>query len=263
MPNCISSYTVSRVEVLSFDAGEGVQEIDSGDDVKKSSITNDDGAAPSEGRYEVIVHQSFKNRVPLLHKEFLWISNSTCVCPKLRVGRMYLVMGSTKLSSNGREVRLELDNRSYVRRYNNRVSERITGLRNNEMKYCAKYRSSHNNYNADRRSVNILSNHKEQLLSNNTRYHIDNLNATYANLSKTSPDNVFYFLNIQEEKTTDLQATESPREKEPVESQQRKEKEKFSNNEIDSFIETFASDSKFHKLKRTLLDMKYDENSKT
>ncbi|ROT79811.1 putative ADAMTS-like protein 5-like [Penaeus vannamei] len=91
-----------------------------------------------ERRYEVLVHQSYKNTVPLLHKEFLWVDNN-CLCPKMRHGRSYLVMGSTEVT-RGREVRLVLRNGSYVRRYTPRNLARILRVRHNEMRFCRPWR---------------------------------------------------------------------------------------------------------------------------
>lgn len=106
--------TVSRVEVMNSDPVGG------------------------ERRYEVLVHQSYKNTVPLLHKEFLWVDND-CLCPKMRNGRSYLVMGLTEVR-RGREVRLVLGNGSYVRRYNSRNLAKILKIRHNEMRYCRPWR---------------------------------------------------------------------------------------------------------------------------
>ena len=71
-----------------------------------------------ERRYEVLVHQSYKNTVPLLHKEFLWLDNP-CNCPRLRTGRSYIVMGRTAVTK-GNEVRFVLGAGTYVKRYNPR-----------------------------------------------------------------------------------------------------------------------------------------------
>ncbi|KAK8718577.1 hypothetical protein OTU49_014636, partial [Cherax quadricarinatus] len=91
-----------------------------------------------ERRYEVLVHQSYKNTVPLLHKEFLWVTNP-CQCPLLRHGRSYLVMGITEVT-RGREVRLVLTRGSYVRRYKPQNLARILRIRHNEMRFCRPWR---------------------------------------------------------------------------------------------------------------------------
>ncbi|XP_042221978.1 ADAMTS-like protein 5 [Homarus americanus] len=95
-------------------------------------------AVGGERRLEVVVHQSYKNTVPLLHKEFLWITNP-CQCPLLRHGRSYLVMGVTE-PTGGREVRLVLTRSSYVRRYKPRNLARILRIRHNEMRFCRPWR---------------------------------------------------------------------------------------------------------------------------
>ncbi|XP_071524370.1 ADAMTS-like protein 5 isoform X1 [Panulirus ornatus] len=95
-------------------------------------------AVGAEHRYEVLVHQSYKNTVPLLHKEFLWVTNA-CLCPRLRQGHSYLVMGVTEIS-RGREVRLVLGRESYVRRYKPRHLARILRIRHNEMRFCRPWR---------------------------------------------------------------------------------------------------------------------------
>ncbi|CAL4063290.1 unnamed protein product, partial [Meganyctiphanes norvegica] len=110
---CTSDF-VSRVEVLGSDEVIG------------------------ERRYEVLVHQSYKNTVPLLHKEFLWLDNP-CNCPRLRTGRSYIVMGQTAITK-GNEVRFVLGSGSYVKRYNPRNLARILRIRHNELKHCRPWR---------------------------------------------------------------------------------------------------------------------------
>lgn len=122
------------------------------------------------GRYEVIIHQSFKNTVPLLHKEFLRVPNFECACPVLRPGKMYLIMGMTQSSGKGREVWLAIDSSSYTRRFSARVKERILKIRNNEMKYCNKWRNSSPRNNVvksehnDQNMTDILDDKKTLLL---------------------------------------------------------------------------------------------------
>ncbi|KAF2369141.1 Netrin module non-TIMP type [Trinorchestia longiramus] len=118
---CLSDF-VSRVEVLAF------------------SSVNTENTTSSKGRYEVIIHQSFKNTVPLLHKEFVYVDNFNCSCPKLQPGKMYLIMGKTHSSGTGREVQLFLDSSSYTRRFTTRILQRVLKIRNDEMKHCKKWR---------------------------------------------------------------------------------------------------------------------------
>lgn len=107
------------------------------DFVSRVEVINSE-AVGGERRYEVLVHQSYKNTVPLLHKEFLWVDND-CLCPKMRHGRSYLVMGMTQVTS-GREVRLVLSRGSYVRRYKPKNLARILRIRHNEMRFCRPWR---------------------------------------------------------------------------------------------------------------------------
>ncbi|XP_018026241.1 uncharacterized protein LOC108681692 [Hyalella azteca] len=121
---CTSDF-VSRVQVVSFDAAPK----------EKNNTT-------SKGRYEVTILQSFKNTVPLLHKEFIYVENFNCACPKLQSGKIYLIMGKTYPSGNGREVQLGLDRSSYTRQFTTRVLGRVLKIRSDEMKYCKKWRKT-------------------------------------------------------------------------------------------------------------------------
>lgn len=105
--------------------------------VSQVEVVNSEVVA-GELRYEVLVHQSYKNTVPLLHKEFLWIPDP-CQCPRLRLGLTYLVMGTTD-NTKGREVRLVLPRHSYVRRFKARNLARILRVRHNEMRFCRPWR---------------------------------------------------------------------------------------------------------------------------
>ncbi|CAL4068157.1 unnamed protein product, partial [Meganyctiphanes norvegica] len=112
---CTSDF-VSRVEVLSSEEWIG------------------------ERRYEVLVHQSYKNIIPLMHKEFLWLDNP-CNCPRLRTGRTYILMGNTAVT-RGREVRFVLGSGTYVTKYNTKNLAKIIKIRNNQQRHCRPWRRS-------------------------------------------------------------------------------------------------------------------------
>ena len=89
-------------------------------------------------RLEVLVHQSYKNTVPLLHKEYLWVDN-LCLCPQLRPGKTYIIMGVTE-PGRGNEVRLVVDETSYIRQFTPRTLARIVRIRHHEMRSCSPWR---------------------------------------------------------------------------------------------------------------------------
>ncbi|XP_076068960.1 ADAMTS-like protein 5 [Oratosquilla oratoria] len=93
----------------------------------------------SEHRHVVFIQQSYKNTVPLLHKEFLWVDNA-CGCPRLRPGRTYLLMGRTDTSRGGREIRLVIGRGSYVRRFKPRALAKILRMRRDELRHCRPWR---------------------------------------------------------------------------------------------------------------------------
>ncbi|RXG61512.1 hypothetical protein Avbf_10609 [Armadillidium vulgare] len=95
-------------------------------------------------RLESLVLQSYKNKVPLLHKEFLW--QDRCSCRQLREGKSYIVMGMTE-KTRGNEVKLVLDTNATVRKVilPESVTESLR-FRQDEMKYCRKWRRSSYDY---------------------------------------------------------------------------------------------------------------------
>ncbi|XP_041360297.1 uncharacterized protein LOC121376480 [Gigantopelta aegis] len=81
----------------------------------------------NETRYDVGIVETYKNNIPLMHREYLWVTN-LCKCPRLRVRRQYIVMGRT-YQRNSRELRLSLDSISFVRRYSVKQKGRIIRLK--------------------------------------------------------------------------------------------------------------------------------------
>ncbi|XP_013391286.1 ADAMTS-like protein 5 isoform X2 [Lingula anatina] len=79
------------------------------------------GGIKSRGamRYDISVIQTYKTTVPMLPREYVWVPN-LCGCPDLRTNEQYIMMGKNAI--HGREVRLELDHRSLVRKFGRRYA---------------------------------------------------------------------------------------------------------------------------------------------
>lgn len=94
-----------------------------------------------ETRYEVQVLQSYKNTIPVLSREFIWVDPLFCPCSFLRLGAEYIIMGVTDHSFRRNEVRLLLGPQSYVRPYNFLNAERVMKIRRNEANICRPYKT--------------------------------------------------------------------------------------------------------------------------
>ncbi|XP_067123876.1 ADAMTS-like protein 5 [Centruroides vittatus] len=90
------------------------------------AIVTDVKRAEGKIRYELRVIRSFKSGQPLHHKEYLWTADR-CKCPKLRRNKEYVIMA--RLRRSGRESRLVVDRRSYVRRYNQKRGRLLLKLK--------------------------------------------------------------------------------------------------------------------------------------
>ncbi|XP_076331586.1 uncharacterized protein LOC143236850 isoform X2 [Tachypleus tridentatus] len=110
---CTSDF-VLRVRVLSY------------------SYVNDDI------RYELQVIQSYKNTVAISAREYAW-SLEKCRCPKLKVRREYIIMGSSDGNYRHNESRLLLDRNSFVRRFRQKRARRLLKLKQNQVKKCSKF----------------------------------------------------------------------------------------------------------------------------
>ncbi|PIK60246.1 putative ADAMTS-like protein 5 [Apostichopus japonicus] len=68
-------------------------------------------------RYDVQILQTFTNKVMLFSREYIWVPN-VCQCPRLKIGRDYLIMGDRVQSANTRENLLMVDRDKMVVRWN-------------------------------------------------------------------------------------------------------------------------------------------------
>ncbi|PIK47406.1 putative ADAMTS-like protein 5 [Apostichopus japonicus] len=68
-------------------------------------------------RYDVQILQTFTNNVMLFSREYIWVPN-VCQCPRLKIGRDYLIMGDRVQSANTRENLLMVDRDKMVIRWN-------------------------------------------------------------------------------------------------------------------------------------------------
>lgn len=94
-----------------------------------------------ETQFEVQVIQSYKNQIPILPREYLWRLDP-CRCPRLHIGREYLVMGYSGASAvRNRESRLYVNGRSFLRRYGRKRASSIQRLARDK-DICKKFASS-------------------------------------------------------------------------------------------------------------------------
>lgn len=67
-----------------------------------------------ETRYDVHIKHVYKNRFPVVHREYIWTS-SKCDCPKLQDGKEYIMMPSRHVNNERTLNRIRLTSNSYVR----------------------------------------------------------------------------------------------------------------------------------------------------
>ncbi|GFR60121.1 A disintegrin and metalloproteinase with thrombospondin motifs 5 [Elysia marginata] len=79
-----------------------------------------------ETRYDITVISSYRNRVRLMAREYLWVA-SQCRCPNLRAKRMYILMGSMEQHKD-RQTRLVVSPTDFVRGYSLGQDRRIRHL---------------------------------------------------------------------------------------------------------------------------------------
>ncbi|XP_064608825.1 ADAMTS-like protein 5 [Liolophura sinensis] len=88
----------------------------------------------NETRYDVRIIKSYKNDIPLLSREYVWVPYK-CRCPKLKIGKEYVIMGRTSIVKE-RQLRLTIDYKSYVRNYNQKIDNKLEYFR--KKKKCQK-----------------------------------------------------------------------------------------------------------------------------
>ncbi|CAI9581102.1 unnamed protein product [Staurois parvus] len=67
-----------------------------------------------ETRYDIHVKHVFKNKFPLVHREYVWVSNQ-CDCPKLEDNQEYIMMPSRHVNHERTLNRILLSPNSYIR----------------------------------------------------------------------------------------------------------------------------------------------------
>lgn len=67
-----------------------------------------------ETRYDVQVKHTYRNHFPIVHREFVWVSN-TCDCPLLTEQREYVLMARRHVNYEHTFNRILLQRGSYVR----------------------------------------------------------------------------------------------------------------------------------------------------
>ena len=77
-----------------------------------------------ETRYEVITETTYKTTRSKLHpREFLWAPN-LCDCPRLRIGKSYVIMGFAQRHLE-RQSKLLVTPSAYVRRFSDKQHQRM------------------------------------------------------------------------------------------------------------------------------------------
>lgn len=91
-------------------------------------------------RFEFEVVRSYKNKVPMLSREYVWTLD-TCRCPKLRIGKEYILMGLASSSAVGgrMESRLVVGRDSFVRQYSHKRARTMLRLVRDQHSVCKKY----------------------------------------------------------------------------------------------------------------------------
>ncbi|GBN17779.1 hypothetical protein AVEN_197621-1 [Araneus ventricosus] len=89
-------------------------------------------------RIELEVLRSFKNKVPILPREYIWTLDN-CQCPKLRVGKEYILMGHSRIIGGKRESKLVVDRNSFVRKYSPKRAKTMLRLVRDKDSACKKF----------------------------------------------------------------------------------------------------------------------------
>lgn len=87
-------------------------------------------------RYDVLVAESYRNILDLKHREYLWAADSRCACPRLHVGREYVVMAREQRDFVNKESKLVVDSKSFVRRFTDRRSRQLSRLKKLQDRKC-------------------------------------------------------------------------------------------------------------------------------
>ncbi|KAM5194543.1 ADAMTS-like protein 5 isoform 2-T2 [Mantella aurantiaca] len=80
-----------------------------------------------ETRYDIHVKHVFKNKFPLVHREYIWVSNQ-CDCPKLEDNQEYIMMPSRHVNQERTLNRILLYPNSYVRPWSQHEDQQMQRL---------------------------------------------------------------------------------------------------------------------------------------
>ncbi|GFS89646.1 NTR domain-containing protein [Trichonephila clavipes] len=89
-------------------------------------------------RFELEVVRSYKNKVPIVSREYVWTLDN-CHCPKLRIGKEYIVMGHSRIAGGRRESRLIVDSNSFIRKYSEKRARTMLRLVRDKNSVCRKF----------------------------------------------------------------------------------------------------------------------------
>ena len=79
-----------------------------------------------ETRYDVTIMKTYKARMQLLTREYLWAPN-LCNCPRLRPRKTYVIMGFMQRHLD-RQLKLIVTPTAFVRRYSAKHHKRMLRL---------------------------------------------------------------------------------------------------------------------------------------
>ncbi|GCB72693.1 hypothetical protein scyTo_0002133 [Scyliorhinus torazame] len=88
----------------------------------------------SETRYDVQVRQTYKNKYPIVHREYIWVPN-TCDCPYLLEKREYIMMARRHVNFEQTLNRILLEHNSFVKLWQPKEDLMLRDIN----KYCHRY----------------------------------------------------------------------------------------------------------------------------
>uniref|UniRef100_A0A4D5RQU5 NTR domain-containing protein n=1 Tax=Ixodes scapularis TaxID=6945 RepID=A0A4D5RQU5_IXOSC len=87
-------------------------------------------------RYDVIISESYRNLLDLQQREFFWVPDARCPCPKLRVGREYVITAQAHNDLLNKESKFVVDSTCFVRRFTERRRKQLERLRETQSRRC-------------------------------------------------------------------------------------------------------------------------------
>ncbi|XP_073402755.1 ADAMTS-like protein 5 isoform X3 [Dendrobates tinctorius] len=80
-----------------------------------------------ETRYDILIKHVYRNKFPLVHQEYIWVSNK-CNCPKLQDHEEYIMMPSRHVNYERTLNRILLTINSYIRPWSQREENQMQRL---------------------------------------------------------------------------------------------------------------------------------------